>query len=119
MSVEVGSKAIGQMRVARLDVHLIKQVMVHVMPVRIWVARKQADVFVEVEGPAEGEVQLFGAAPLDQAPVHRLEQPCLDLVEALAAEGDVVDGAAGAAARGVQRQDRVVAVARRDGPLAE
>ena len=74
LGVEVGRLAIRQVRIARIDVHVSEQVLVHVMPVRVRIARRQADVLVEVKGAAQGEIQSFFPLHPHQEPVNRLHR---------------------------------------------
>ena len=57
--VEVFGQAVGQMRVSRVNIDLVKQVPVHVVAVRIGVCREQAHVLVQVERPAQRKIQSF------------------------------------------------------------
>ena len=47
------------MRVARINVHMMEQMVIHVVPVGIRIAGKQADVFVKVERAAQREIEFL------------------------------------------------------------
>ena len=53
LGLEVGRLAIGQMRVSRVRIDVPEKVFVHKVPVGTRVLRRQADVFVQVEGAAQ------------------------------------------------------------------
>jgi len=57
--IEVFGETVGKMRVARVHVHVPKQMVIHVMAVGIGIGWKQTDVFVEVEGAAKGKIELL------------------------------------------------------------
>ena len=59
LGVEVVRLAIRQVRIARIDIHVPKQAFVHVTPIRVRIVRCQADVFVQVKGAAQREIQAF------------------------------------------------------------
>ena len=45
------------MRVPQVNIHALEQLLVHIIAVRMGVRGRQSDVFVEVKGPAQREVQ--------------------------------------------------------------
>ena len=72
--VEVGRQAVGQVGVPRVNVHVAEQVVVHVVAVGVRVGGEQADVLVEVEGAAEGEVELLGLVQADEVAIDALHR---------------------------------------------
>ena len=73
--VEVGREAVGQMRVARVNVHVPEKMFLHVMTVGVRIGRRQAYVFIEVERAAEREIEfLLAMHPHEMAinKFHRL-----------------------------------------------
>ena len=67
--VEVGGQAVGQVGVPRVNVHVAEQVVIHVVPVRVRVGGEQADILVEVERAAEGEIELLGLVQADEVAI--------------------------------------------------
>jgi len=56
---EILREPVWQVRVPHVNVHMTEQVVIHVVAVRIRVGWKEADVFVEVEGAAQREVEVL------------------------------------------------------------
>ena len=73
--VQVARQPIGQVGVPRINVHVAEQMMIHVIPVGVRVGREQADIFIQVERAAQGEIKLLGLVHPHQVPIdafHRL-----------------------------------------------
>ena len=63
------------MRIARVDVDLGKEVLVHVEPVAVRTAGREPHVFVEIERAAEGEIQVLFPMLADQLGINSLHRP--------------------------------------------
>ena len=57
--IQVRGQAVGQVRVPRVHVHMPEQVVVHVIAVGVRVRGEQPDIFIQVEGAAEREIELL------------------------------------------------------------
>jgi hypothetical protein len=72
LGLQVAGHAVGQMGVPRVDVHMPKEMMLHVMTIGVGVRRKQADILIEVERAAEGEIQVLILVQPDEVTVDQL-----------------------------------------------
>ena len=66
--------SIGQMGVAQIDVHAMKQVFVHIEPVGVGVLRRQPHVFVQIECPDQRKIQSVVLVHARQLFVYRLHR---------------------------------------------
>ena len=51
-----------------------KQVLIHVMPIGIWVRRKEADVLVQVESAAQGKIEFLLLMHADEVTIDSLHR---------------------------------------------
>jgi hypothetical protein len=70
LGLEIGRKTVGQVRVSGVHVHMVEEVVIHVVAVGIRVGGKKANVFVEVERAAKGEIKMLFLMVADQVTVN-------------------------------------------------
>ena len=66
----VGGQAVGDVGVGGVDVHVVKEVLLHEVAVALLVGGLQADVFIQVHGLDLGEVQVALLVPVDELVIH-------------------------------------------------
>src|ERR1035441_8885353 len=69
--IQIARQAVGQMGIPGVHVHMAEQVVVHVVAVGVRVGREQADILIEVERAAEGEVELLSLVQPDEVAIDR------------------------------------------------
>ena len=75
VGLEVQGPPVRNVRIAWIDIDVVKQVLLHEAPVTLRVRGVQAHVLVQIKSSDEGEVEVFLAMHADQFPIGTQGSP--------------------------------------------
>src|SRR5436305_1757352 len=70
--IEIFGGSVWEMSVPAVDIHLTKQLTLHVVAIRVWIGRAEANVLVEIKGFAQREIEAIVLMHADQTLVNLL-----------------------------------------------